>query len=128
MLDVQLQRVASESASLRASRSVATRPRQVEKSVETRRPFGAGVGPGLVSMWMPTGPGAWDDWSPVRLDVVPVTTVGELLVFQRKGTRFGVPGGLLWDCSDSVRSGHPGWIAIPAWYARSLALDDAVWV
>ena len=79
-------------------------------------------------MWMPTGPGAWSDWASVRLDVAPVTIVGEMLVFQRKGMRFGVPHSLVSACSDSIRAGMAGWIAVPGWYVRSLGLDDAVWL
>jgi hypothetical protein len=83
---------------------------------------------GLVSVWMPTAPGAWSDWSSIRLTVTPVTVVGEMLVFRRGDVRFGVPHSLVAACSDSIRAGIEGWIAIPAWYVRSLGLDDAIWL
>lgn len=83
---------------------------------------------GLVSAWMPSGADLWDDWAPVRLEATPVRAMGELVIFARGGARFGVPLGLLAACADAAGTGRPGWIALPAWYARLLGLDDAVWM
>jgi hypothetical protein len=102
------------------------------KIVETRPPSGwagrASIAPDRVSMWMPCGPKPWDDWLPVRLAAKPLTTVGDVVVVQGDGVRFGVPRDLVCGCSDAFASGYAGWVALPAWYVRLLGVDDAVWV
>src|SRR5258706_14442602 len=99
------------------------------KIVESRRRTPRNDAPpwqqvGRVCMWMAQGPRVSDDWTPVRIEGVRAVAVGELLIFERKQVRFGVPYELIDRCSESCLSGSAGWLMIPAWYARSLALAD----
>lgn len=75
-------------------------------------------------MWMPRGPRPCDDWTAIRIDGVRVVAAGELLIFERKGMRFGVPYPLICECSEGCLSPATGSLSMPAWYVRALALDD----